>query len=184
MAYGTDMADMAYVGSTSGQMFLRQNVNGVFLLLPNYPGNGAQVDDIAVDASDWRRAVTISNDGRILMTVDGGNQWVNLRGNAGAALIFMRSIVLVKAGAETVLLIGGDPPAGSSGVVRTINPDMSQPNPNVVWSEFGTGLPRAPVLDLQYYPARMFQTGDPGGDLVLAGTLGRGAWTIENAAKS
>src|SRR5262249_33589117 len=39
------------------------------------------------------------------------------------------------------------------------------------WNKLGTGLPNAPVWDLHY---------DVSDDMLLAGTLGRGAWTITN----
>src|SRR4030095_8708636 len=49
LAYGTDNSSVAYVGTTSGELFLRTAGNGVPLPVANYPGNGAEVDDIAVD---------------------------------------------------------------------------------------------------------------------------------------
>ena len=40
-----------------------------------------------------------------------------------------------------------------------------------IWNKLGIGLPNAPVADLDY---------DVADDVLLAGTLGRGAWTITN----
>jgi hypothetical protein len=40
-----------------------------------------------------------------------------------------------------------------------------------IWNKLGTGLPNALVADLDYNAAD---------DVLLAGTLGRGAWTITN----
>ncbi|WP_410965943.1 hypothetical protein, partial [Salmonella sp. SAL4438] len=51
------------------------------------------------------------------------------------------------------------------------------------WDQFGANLPNVIVTDLRYVP----QTTIPGtttktGDLLLAGTLGRGVWSISGAA--
>jgi hypothetical protein len=183
LAYGTDNPSVAFVGTSSGQLFLRQNGDGAPAPVPNYPGNGAAVDNIAVDATDWRRAVTISDDGRLLLTVDGGGSWTNIRGNVGDMLNFMRSIVLVTVGADLAVLVAGDPPSGRGGVVRTVNPAIGQVDPNVLWEAFGAGLPHTNILDLHYCPAVTLKNGKPGGDLVLAGTLGRGAWVVEGATQ-
>jgi hypothetical protein len=56
LAYGTDNSSVAYVGTTSGELFLRTAGNGVPLPVANYPGNGAEVDDIAVDRAIPRSA--------------------------------------------------------------------------------------------------------------------------------
>ena len=179
-AYGTDNPSAAYVGTSTGQLFLRQAGNGPPQRVATYPGTGSPVDDIAVDRNNWQRAVVISNDGRVLFTADAGAHWNNIRGNIGDVLEFMRKIEIVSVGADVVVLVAGDPPAGSSGVVRAINPDSRQPAPNVVWSQFGTGLPHVNVFDLHYCPPVGLKDGSPGGDLLIAGTLGRGAWTIDN----
>ena len=42
------------------------------------------------------------------------------------------------------MLVGGDS-NGNSGVVRTINPVTTNPNPYVIWTQFGTDLPHADV---------------------------------------
>jgi hypothetical protein len=183
LAYGTMNPSVVFVGTSTGQLFLRRNGNGAPARVPTYPGNGAAVDDIAVDATDWRRAVTISDDGRLLLTLDGGDHWTNIRGNVGDVLKFMRSIVLVTVGDSFVVLVAGDPPSGHSGIVRTVNPDTGHINPNVLWTAFGNSLPHVNVLDLQYCPAVMLQNGRAGGDLLLAGTLGRGAWLVDSATQ-
>jgi hypothetical protein len=180
-AYGTDNPSAAYVGTSTGELFLRTAGNRAPVRVPNYPGAGVKVDDIAVDRSDWQRAVIISGDGRLLFTTDAGGHWNNIRGNVGDVLVFMRKIEIVSVGTDVVILVAGDPPAGSSGIVRAINPDTRQPAPDVVWSPFGIGLPHVNVFDLRYCPPVMLRDGSPGGDLLIAGTLGRGAWTVADA---
>jgi hypothetical protein len=46
------------------------------------------------------------------------------------------------------------------------------------WTQYGTGLPNVLVNDLHYIPGSGF------GDVLVAGTLGRGAWTIPAASQT
>jgi hypothetical protein len=60
---------------------------------------------------------------------------------------------------------------GSQGVFYEVNPgEAANPNPN--WTQLGQLLPRAMVSDLRY---------DARDDVLVAGTLGRGAWKITRA---
>jgi hypothetical protein len=174
VAYGADNPSAAYVGTSSGQLFLRKNGNGPPSQVKNYPGQ-AQVGDIAVDRSDWRKAAIFDMNAAVFFTADAGGTWTNIRGNIGNVVQLMRKIEIVTAGPHVVVLIAGDSPAGTSGVARTVNPVA---NANVVWTPFGTGLPRVNFTDLRYYPAGQLANGDPRGDVLLAGSFGRGAWTI------
>jgi hypothetical protein len=174
IAYGADNPSAAYVGTSSGQLFLRTDGNGPPSLVNNYPGQ-AQVRDIAVDRSDWRKAAMFDMNDAVFFTADAGGTWTNIRGNIGNVVQYMRKIEIVTAGPNVVVLIAGDSPAGNSGVARTVNPVA---NANVVWTPFGTGLPRVNFTDLRYYPAGQLANGDPRGDVLLAGSFGRGAWTI------
>src|SRR5262249_34377499 len=61
--------------------------------------------------------------------------------------------------------VGSTPVVGGlGGVFRKIG---------AVWSEYGQGLPNTVVRDLQYNAAD---------DVLVAGTFGRGAWTVANAS--
>src|SRR5260221_13966059 len=75
----------------------------------------------------------------------------------------------VRSGGTRFLWVGGQK------IYRAINPPVA-----ANWTVFGQGLPNANVRDLHYIPAN---AGGPSkGDILLAGTDGRGAWTINNAA--
>jgi len=50
---------------------------------------------------------------------------------------------------------------------------MSDGTAPAVWMRLGKALPNAVVMDLHY---------DATDDLLLAGTLGRGAWTLRDAS--
>ena len=56
--------------------------------------------------------------------------------------------------------------SGQSGVFAMLTNDRG------VWSEFGLELPNALVRDLDY---------DAADDVLVVGTLGRGAWLLPNA---
>jgi hypothetical protein len=178
LAFAT--ARVPYVGTSTGQLFVRES-NEVLLPVTDYPGNGVQVNDIAVDCRNDSRVAIISKDGNIYYRPgiyyhpNGGTDWVNIRGDICNALSLLRCIELVSIGPDIVILVGGDPKSGKSGVVRTINPGGFV---NVIWSQFGTGLAHVNVFDLHFEPSVTLKNGNPGGDLLLAGTFGRGAWIV------
>ena len=61
--------------------------------------------------------------------------------------------------------------AGALGGVYALNVDLDAPQPSQYsWTQFGQGLPNVAVTDLDYVAASA--------DLLLAGTLGRGAWEM------
>src|SRR5207302_1279778 len=64
---------------------------------------------------------------------------------------------------DEILLIATD-----AGVFRCIDPRGT-----TTWSEVGANLPNALVFDLHYVPQD---------DVLVAGTLGRGAWVLPNAS--
>ena len=112
------------------------------------------------------------------MTRDAGGTWSNLTGNLATLVLDSRSIEFYSDGVNNVVLVGG-----RNGVFRTINPGVDP-----IWNKFGTGLPNAVVKDLHYYPAGLFLVPGPsipsirgGGDVLVAGTFGRGAWIIPEA---
>src|SRR5262249_281749 len=72
---------------------------------------------------------------------------------------------------DGVVLVGG-----LGGVFRLLD---SPSGP--YWSQYGTGLPNAVVTDLHYIPINRNQGF---GDLLLAGTYGRGAWLVPNASQT
>jgi hypothetical protein len=180
-AYGVDNPSAAYVGTSSGQLFLRGSGTGPPTQVTSYSGWLAQVNDIAVDRSDWRKAAIINADRIVLYTADAGATWTNIQGNVGDVLQFLRKIELIGIGKNSVVVIAGDPAPGVSGVGRTIIQDPLHPNGNAVWTALGTGLPRTLVFDLHYYPLVILQNGGMLGNVLLAGTLGRGAWVVSNA---
>ena len=171
---GIDNADVTYVGTsggtvngTFGRLFLRTaDTTGSladFSALTAYTGGAPR--DIVLDPDDWATAYVIDAD-EVFATFDAGLSWDNITENLGAVTSDLRSVELVTGGSGDMLLVGS-----LMGVFR------SEVGPSVTarWTEFGTGLPNALLRDLQF---------DAGDDILVAGSWGRGAWTIPDVSLS
>jgi len=171
MAYGgrsggVDNPDVLYVGSSPAVLsaptvFLRTTAGAALSPTAALPAGGGAVRDVVLDPDDWRSAYVIDSN-QVFRTTDAGASWTDITGN------------LVELGAgdfRTTEFIAGDPKdllvvGTNAGVfVSFSNSGFTS------WNKLGTGLPNAPVWDLDY---------DVADDVLLAGTLGRGAWTIVN----
>src|SRR6266571_9388831 len=109
----------------------------------------------------------------VMLVQSAAADWTNITGNPNPLpgspnpplsndLRTIELFTATPAPGDDVILVGG-----AGGVFRTLNPGAG-----AVWSELGA-LPNSIVKDLHY---------DATDDLLLAGTWGRGAWTISNAA--
>jgi hypothetical protein len=182
-AYGHPSAPNAFYVGTAG------NVGGHLLWLrpeSGYPtpidtysaAGGSAPRDIAFDPRDWRSVYIADDRGKVWHTADAGatiGGWIDLTGSQaaggyplGAFTSDLRRIRAVSPQAGRVVVLV----AGLGGVFATGNPSAGV---GAVWTRFGANMPNAIVTDLHY---------DSGDDLVLAGTLGRGAWTMPRARES
>lgn len=158
IAYGAaGNADMLYVGSGT-QVFIRTAAAPAALTQSaTYPGTRV-VEDIAIHLSTPNTAFVIDST-TVFRTTDAGATWTNVTGNL---LTFapgnLRSIAFSTSDANGSIVVGTD-----TGVFIADGPAFN------VWSVLGGELPRVPVYDLDY---------DPVDEILAAGTLGRGAWTI------
>src|SRR5262245_15716697 len=124
------------------------------------PAGASIVQDVVLDPDDWRSAYVVDMN-HVFRTTDAGATWTDITGNLaefGAGDFNTNAFV---AGATKVLLVGTD-----AGVFVSLSSSGFKS-----WNKLGTGLPNAPVADLVY---------DVADDVLVAGTLGRGAWTITN----
>jgi hypothetical protein len=157
MVYGhANNADLIYVGAGT-QMFVRTTAGGN--LAPT-PGAflGGTVFGVAVDPANENTVYAIGN-ATVFQSVDGGTNWTNITGNItedGAGTF--RSIVYIPDGTNDRIAVGTN-----AGVLVTRESSLG------TWFQLGSDLPRAPVWDLDY---------DAADDVLVAGTLGRGAWTL------
>jgi Ca2+-binding RTX toxin-like protein len=167
MRAGMSFAGVFYAGTDGGNLYVRDEANNIFQR--NIPGATGQVKDLTIDANDWRIAYVIQGNS-VYWTNDAGMNWMALDDGATGNLEDLTSEL------RTITLFDNTPLAGDgvvfvggfTGVFREILGDATP-----LWTEFGTGLPNAIVQDLHYEAA---------GDLLLAGTFGRGAWTIPSLA--
>ncbi|MFL6156541.1 MAG: hypothetical protein ACJ72D_10635, partial [Marmoricola sp.] len=128
--------------------------------LPNRP-----VNQIAVDRSNWRTAyaayggfgaATPGNSGHLFATTNGGGSWTNI----GTSLpdVPINTVVIDPASAST-LYVGTD-----VGAFLTTNGGHK-------WYALGTGMPKVAVWQMDY---------DATNGVLVAGTHGRGAYTLTN----
>jgi photosystem II stability/assembly factor-like uncharacterized protein len=160
MAYGSaGNQDVLYVGSGSA-VFLRTTAGAALAQTAALPAGAGTIRDVVLDPDDWRSAYVVDSN-QVFRTTDAGATWTDITGNlaeTGAGDFSTNAFV---AGATKALLVGTN-----AGVfVSFSNSGFTS------WSKLGTGLPNAPVADLDY---------DVADDVLVAGTLGRGAWTITN----
>ena len=157
MVYGhPNNAELIYVGAEK-EVFVRTTAGGD--LAPTagaFPGG--RVFGVAVDPANENTVYAIGN-ALVFQSVDGGATWTNITGNIiedGAGTF--RSIVYIPDGTNDLIAVGTN-----AGVL------VSRESSLGTWFQLGTGLPHAPVWDLEY---------DAADDVLVAGTLGRGAWTL------
>jgi hypothetical protein len=179
---GVANPDVAYVGSGgpsgSGAVYLRSTSaasGGTFQQLTNYQGSTPR--DIVLDPDNWQRAYVIDDHGRVWRTVNAGANFGEITGNLASFFNGLtpdlRSIDCIDVGTagtdDEALFIGG-----LGGVYAT---DTTAQGASTNWVRLGAGssspLPRALVTDVDY---------DPTTNQLIAGTLGRGAWTITNVS--
>jgi uncharacterized repeat protein (TIGR01451 family) len=165
MAYGgrsggVDNPDVLYVGSGIG-VFLRTTVGADLAPTAPLPPGGGTVRDVVLDTDDWRNAFAIDSN-QVFRTTDAGASWTDITGNLpqlGAG--DFQTTEFVPGIHKDLLLVGTN-----AGVFVSFSTSGF-----TSWEKLGTGLPNAVVWDLDY---------DVADDVLLAGTLGRGAWTITN----
>jgi hypothetical protein len=149
---GVDNPDVLYVGS--GAQVLVRTVAAGPLAASAYPGG--TVTGLALNPEDWQEAYAIDA-ASVFRTTDAGASWTNVTHNLQTfAPGLLRSAAFILAGPGAVMV-------GTDRGVYALKLD------GTVWDVLGTGLPNAPVFELDYDIAR---------DKLMAGLLGRGAWVL------
>ncbi len=163
IAYGAaDNANMLYVGS-GAQVFVRSAAHPASLLTasPTYPG-ALNVIDVTIDPTTAQTAYVIDR-ANVFQTTDGGANWTNITGDliAGFNPGQLRSVDVFSIAGQHAVIVGTD-----RGVYWADRLPLTE------WFIPCDGLPNAPVTDLEF---------DEQDEVLLAGTLGRGAWTCAPA---
>jgi hypothetical protein len=170
---GTPDADIALVGTNTGQLFFRDHNQTTFANLSNsFPGG--DILGIAVDPQDYRR-VWVLNGNQVWYTSDitnlASNPFQVIGGgtsdNLGRLTAQLSSIAIVGSGAKAMPVVGG-----LGGVFRLVSPPTGA-DTEATWSKYGQGLPGTVVEGLSY---------DATTDTLVAATFGRGAWTLAGAS--
>lgn len=161
IAYGaTGNANMLYAGS-GDRVFVRTAAPPAALTQSaTYPGTGTgrPVMGVTINHSTPQNAFVIDPT-NVYRTGDAGAAWTNVTGNLLTLTPgVLRSVAFSTNNPTGAVIVGSD-----NGVFTARGPFFT------TWAVLGTGLPRAPVYDLEY---------DPVSKLVIAGLMGRGAWTI------
>lgn len=163
---GLGNPDLLVVGSTD-RLFIRNAPHPAPLAqVLTYPGTGTgrTVRDTVIDPAN-AAAIYLTNLTQVFQTLNGGTTWNDISGNIQSfAPIALRAIEYV-------------PRTNGSGtndalVVSTFNGIYVayESTGFTQWSRLGDDLPNAPILDLHYSEAD---------GVLVAGTLGRGAWKIK-----
>ena len=148
--------------STGNADWVRSDPTGA--VLPGRP-----ITWFAVDRSNWRtafvsyagyNAATPGRSGHVFATTNGGQSWTNVSGNLPDSPV--NSLELDPSDPNT-LFAGTD-------VGSYVTHDHG-----ATWALLGTGLPRAAIWQESYDPSR---------GLLVAGTHGRGAWTLDTGIVS
>jgi len=157
---GVDNPEVLVIGSGSG-VFVRSTAGGTLNATPTaFPGGTVQ--DVVLDPENWQHFFVTDGAG-VFETTDAGTTWVNLTRNLAAVNNRILSIEFIPTASLGGLVVGGN--LGASRLLLD--------NPVAQWARFGDNLPNALVMDLDYNAAD---------DVLIAGTYGRGAFSVTNAS--
>jgi len=157
---GVPQPDVFYVGAGSSILH-RVTVGGPVTALSAYPGGN--VRSLVMDPENYRKIYVVDAQSRVWGSFDEGISWMNLTANLPTLCGDVRTIEVFSPDAgirNTVLIVGG-----LGGVFQMRRPGAG----GASWIPLSAGLPHGLVLDLHY---------DYTNDVLVAGILGRGAWTL------
>jgi Ca2+-binding RTX toxin-like protein len=174
-------ANVAYVATIDNKLFVRDDTGGSNVAAAGsfkqveFPGNST-IKDIVLDPDDWHKVYVVKAD-KVYFNANAGKkgEWKDLTANLPTLTtelggLDLRTIEFIRNGGNFGLLVGG-----RGGVFRAINPTPGHP---IRWTKFGgdfelhKNLPNTLVTDLRY---------DSTDNILVAGTFGRGAWTVKDA---
>ena len=156
MAYGaSDNENIIYLG-TNDQVFIRDGA-APDPLTRSVAYSGGDVMGIVIKPNDSETAYVI-DENLVFQTTDEGNSWTDITGNLGTLNPGeLRSVAYIPNDNNDIVAIGTE-----FGVYLAPGPNFNN------WSALGTNLPRVSVYELVY---------DEQDKILLAATLGRGAWS-------
>ncbi|HEX7932712.1 MAG TPA: sialidase family protein [Paraburkholderia sp.] len=159
---GQNNPGVFYVGlsGTAGPFILHRATSSSSVVpLNTYPGSG--VRSLVMDPQDFRHVFVVDDQSRVWVSLNEGTAWTEITFNLHSRIEDVRTIELIRAStgesefASPVLVVGG-----LGGVFRLQGAN---------WVKLSTRLPHGLVSDLHYNATD---------NVLLAGLLGRGAWTL------
>ncbi|HEX9045655.1 MAG TPA: hypothetical protein VF988_01395, partial [Verrucomicrobiae bacterium] len=159
---GVPMVDAFYVGS--GNYLIHRVVAGGGYTFPQLPA-GCFARSVVMDPQNYKNVYVLDYFQRVFASFNEGTNWINLTVNLTNLCPDIRCLEIfspTNTPLNTVLVAGGQ-----SGIFYMPRPAAG----GTIWTNLGTGLPHALFLDLHF---------DYANSVLVAGSLGRGAWTIQN----
>ena len=157
---GVVMEDAFYVGSAA-KVYHRARLGNPVIRLTTYPGG--LVRGVVMDVQDYRNVYVLDENNRIWASFNEGANWTDLTLNLTNLCPDVRCLELfspTNTPINTVLLAGG-----LGGIFQMRRPGGG----GTLWTNLSSGLPHAMFLDMHYNYAN---------NVLVAGSLGRGAWTL------
>ncbi len=151
--------NVLWVGSGS-DVYVRTTAAGPLAFTASDP-TGQTVIDLTINPDDWASAFVIDTNS-VFATGNTGNSWSDITGNLLSFASSLQSIVYVATTSLDALVVGTN-----AGVFASLAGSFG------TWIELGSNLPNVLTYDLDY---------DSGDDVLVAGTLGRGAWRLDNVS--
>jgi hypothetical protein len=186
LAYGTsDNANAAFVGTNAGELFRRTGTGATFSsLTPPWMEKDASARKIIFDPGNSGIAYVLDNYNRIweMTSSSSGPTWVRLdKPDIGADQLseFTNDVQTIELYDPTPGSNAGDEVLLAGGLGGVFRLPLASGG---CWDRYGAGLPNVEVTDLHYIAPNA--TNPDFGDLLLVGTLGRGAWALPRASVS
>jgi hypothetical protein len=167
--YGAPMVYGGHLGQTANpdviwagegnQVLYREHLGQALQAVSGY--QGGNVETIVADPHNYKSIYVVDDNNQVWSSQNAGKSFKNLTANLGQLTPSVWTIELLSSSSpgQNVLVAGG-----LNGVFQVPAPGVGH-----TWSRLGSNLPNALVQDLHYYASD---------NLLLVGTLGRGAWTL------
>jgi photosystem II stability/assembly factor-like uncharacterized protein len=159
---GVGNPDVIWAG-VGNQIVYREHLSDPLQAVPGYQGDYVQA--VGVDPQNYQHVFVVDGSSQIWASLDAGQTFLNITANLTQLTPFATTLEVVSRGPapQDEMLVAG----GLNGVFALGTHSTGQQP----WYRLGDNLPNALVLDLRYSAQD---------NLLLAGTLGRGAWTLQD----
>ncbi len=157
---GIDNPDVLWVGSFNS-VSVRTAGTGPTAATAAQPAGGSTIHDLVLDPDDWASAFLVDSN-QVFATSNTGASWTDITGNLPILGNLIWSVTFIASAMADAVVVGTN-----LGVFTSLTTALG------TWTKLGSSLPNAAVYDLDY---------DAVDNILVAGTLGRGAWSLSNAS--